>query len=136
MQKEILDYIESQRVGVLAVKMLDGSPHASTLHFAYIENPLTFIFLTSPSYKKVESLKEGDCLASLVIGTSEDVMKTLQMDGTAKLVDSEELRSAYFKKFPEKLDKHPDDIFFIFTPSWWRFTDWTTSQGKIILTSE
>ncbi len=136
MQQEILDYIRSQRVGVLAVKMMDGSPHGATVHFAHMENPLTFIFLTSPSYKKVEPLRKGDSPASFVIGVSEDNMKTLQMDGVARLLDTEELRTAYFKKFPEKLDKHPDDVFFVFTPFWWRFTDWTTPQGKMIVASQ
>ena len=136
MKKEVLDFLKTQRVGVFAVKMLDGSPHGATVHFAHLESPFTFIFLTSPAYKKLEPLRQGESAASFVIGTTEEVMKTLQMDGVAKLADTEELRASYFGKFPEKLNKHPDDVFFIFTPTWWRFTDWTTPQGKVILTSE
>jgi len=37
--KKILDYLKDQRVGVLAVEMLDGSPHGATVHFAHTEDP-------------------------------------------------------------------------------------------------
>lgn len=136
MNQVILDYIKSQRVGVLAVEMLDGTPHGSTVHFAHVENPLTFIFLSTPTYRKLEPLRKGETAASFVIGTGEDVMKTLQMDGQATLAGTEELRKIYFTKFPEKLDKHPEDIFFVFTPAWWRYTDWTLPEGKTIFTSD
>ena len=136
MEKEIIDFLETQRVGVFAIRMLDGSPHGATVHFAYREEPLTFIFLTSPTYRKVEPLKQGEAQASFVVGTSEEVMKTLQMDGVANLADTEELRAAYFRRFPEKLKDDRGGIFFTFTPTWWRFTDWTKPEGKTVLTSE
>ena len=52
--EEVINCINVQRVGVIAVKMPDGSPHGATVHFAYKLNPLTltFIFLTRPTYKK------------------------------------------------------------------------------------
>ena len=134
--KEVVDCINSQRTGVLAVRMLDGTPHGATLHFAYKLEPLIFIFLTSPSYRKLEPLRSGDTPATFVVGTTEEFNKTLQMDGVAKLNDFEECREIYFAKFPEKLNKHPDDVFFIFTPTWWRLTDWTLPQGKTIWLSD
>lgn len=133
---EALDCVKKERVGVIAVKMPDGVPHGATVHFAWIDNPLTFIFLTSPTYRKVEPLRNGDTPATFVIGTTEELNKTLQMDGYARLQDSEEIRQAYFAKFPEKLGKHPDNVFFAFTPTWWRFTDWTLPQGKTIWRSD
>ena len=136
MKKEVLDFLKTERVGVLAVKMPDGSPHGATLHFASSEDGITFVFHTSPSYRKVEALKQGDTAASFVVGTSEEIMKTLQMDGIAKFEDTEEIRRVYFEKFPEKLKKPSDGLFFTFTPTWWRFTDWKTPQGKVVLTSE
>lgn len=135
MQQEALDFLKTQRVGVLAIKMPDGTPHGATLHFANREDPLTFIFLTTPTYRKVEPLRKGESAASFVVGTSEEVMKTLQMDGIARLDDTEELRNVYFTKFPDKLGKHPEDVFFTFTPTWWRYTDWTKPTGKTIVAS-
>ena len=136
MPQEAQDFIQTQRTGVIAVKMLDGTPHAATVHVAYRSDPACFIFLTSPKYRKLEPLRAGETPASFVIGTTEELNKTLQMDGIAKLEDTEDLRNVYFAKFPEKLDKHPDNVFFTFMPTWWRFTDWTAPKGKMILTSD
>jgi uncharacterized protein YhbP (UPF0306 family) len=136
MKQEALDFLKTQRTGVLAVAMPDGMPHGATLHFAHIENPVTFIFKTTRTYKKVEALEKGEAKASFVVGTTEEVMKTVQIDGIAKMADTDEIRKAYFEKFPEKKYKDAEDIFFVFTPTWWRFTDWTTPQGKMVWSSE
>ena len=141
MEKEILNYIATQRVGVLAVEMLDGSPHAATVHFAHTENPLVFYFETSNEYRKAEPLLGREkTRTSFVIGTDEVEMKTLQFDGVAELIKPEEqetLEKTYLGKFPEKKagSKDSDVLFFKFTPTWWRFTDWKAPQGKMILTS-
>lgn len=141
MNPSILDYIKTQRVGVLAVEMLDGSPHAATVHFAHTENPLVFYFETYREYRKAEPLFGRDkTRASFVIGSDESNMRTLQLDGIIELLKpTEEVGvSVYLGKFPEKKEKSKDPkfVFFKFTPTWWRFTDWTNPQGKIILLSE
>jgi len=111
MTPEILDYIESQRVGVLAVEMLDGSPHGATVHFAHTNDPLVFFFETYKEYRKAEPiLKNKKTRATFVIGSDESNMKTFQLDG--------------------------EIIFFKLTPTWWRFTDWTRSEGKYVLASK
>ncbi len=142
MQQETLEYIKKQRVGVLAVEMLDGSPHAATVHFAHTESPLVFYFETYRDYRKAEALYGREVSrASFVIGCDESNMKTLQMDGVVELIKPEEkeiFNLVYLGKFPEKKEKSidPKFVFFKFTPNWWRFTDWKTPEGKIILTSE
>ncbi|HVX90091.1 MAG TPA: pyridoxamine 5'-phosphate oxidase family protein [Candidatus Paceibacterota bacterium] len=135
MPKEIFEFLNSKRTGVIAIQMLDGTPHAATVHFANTTQP-AFIILTSPTYRKLEPLnKNGRAPASLVIGTEEEIpQKTLQMDGEAVLTDTPEIREVYFAKFPDKSGKHPDDVFFTFTPTWWRFTKWESS-GKTVITS-
>ena len=140
-RKEILEYLNGQRVGVLALEMLDGSPHGSTVHFAYSEEPLVFFFETNRKYRKSEPLfGKPATRASLVIGSSEEDMKTLQMDGEARLIREEEhdvFWEVYFRKYPEKAKKAKDSevVFFSFTPAWWRFTDWTRPEGKTIWNS-
>jgi len=79
--------------------------------------------------------------ASFVVGCSEGDMKTLQLDGVAEILKPEEeeiFYSVYFAKFPKKREKakDPKNVFFKFTPKWWRFTDWTKSEGKTIFTSD
>lgn len=140
MNQQILDYIKSQRVGVLAVEMPDGSPHAATVHYSNSTDPLVFFFETDRKSRKAESLlTNGVVRASFVIGADESNMKTLQMDGQAKIIgekDMELFDKSYFEKFTEKRGKYTDQVLFSFTPTWWRFTDWNTPEGKKIWNSE
>ena len=140
MQKEILEYIKGEQVGVLAVEMLDGSPHAATVHFAHTEDPIVFYFETNRDYRKAEALYGREkSRASFVLGCDEDTKITLQIDGIVELLKSEEKETfnvVYLEKFPKKKEKSKDPkfVFFKFIPTWWRFTDWKP-EGKIILTS-
>lgn len=142
MHQTILDYISSQRIGVLAIEMLDGSPHAATIHFAHSSDPLKFYFETYREYRKAEPLiGRPVSRASLVIGANENDMKTLQMDGTVRLVALDEqamFDDIYFGKFPDKKGKvdQKSMVLFTFIPTWWRFTDWQTPTGKLILSSD
>jgi general stress protein 26 len=141
MPPEVLSYLQQERVGVLAVQMLDGSPHAATVHFAHTESPCVFYFETYRTYRKAEPiLKQPVTRASLVIGADEKQMKTLQLDGEVRRVTDEQIiNDIYLAKFPNKVAKRaadPDNIiFFSFTPTWWRFTDWNQPKEKRILTS-
>lgn len=139
MNQDILNYITSQRVCVLAIEMLDGSPHAATLHYAAVSDGSTFYFLTSPEYRKAEALVGRPASrASVVIGVDEANMKTLQMDGEVRVVPETgrgNFDSIYFGKFPEKVGKFENDVAFTFTPTWWRYTSWTPLEGKEIISS-
>jgi hypothetical protein len=141
MNTEILQYIQGQRTGVLAVEMLDGSPHAATLHFASSDVPFLFFFETNQNYRKSESLiQKHSTRASLVVGFDENEMKTFQSDGIVRIVSGSDKKlfdEVYFGKFPDKIKNkdNPDVIFFMFIPQWWRFTDWKTPGGKKIMTS-
>lgn len=138
MNEEIINYIKSQRIATLAVEMPDGSPHGAIIHFSHMENPLGFIVLTEKSSLKCETInKSGKARASFVLGTSEEEMKTLQMDGTAEISESEEVQNAYFNKFPENRKWFGDSsAFIVFTPTWWRYTDYKSPAGKLIISSE
>ncbi len=141
MQKEIIDFINSQRICVLAFEMMDGSPHASTVHFAFDDASSTFFFETYNTYRKGEVLQNKKTIrASVVVGFDESNMKTLQLDGEARLITSEEKEfydKIYFGKFPNKKEKSVDPkfLFFSFVPTWWRYTDWHSPTGKIIILS-
>lgn len=144
MNEEIINYLSTQRVGVLAVEMPDGSPHAATVHFAYDTDSGIFLFETYRSYRKAEPLfKKEITRASFVVGSDESNMKTLQMDGDAQIIkndaEKELFEKVYFGTFSEKREKAKklgaEFVSFTFKPSWWRFTDWTQPLGKIILTS-
>ena len=141
MPQKIKEYLDTQRVGVLAVQMLDGTPHGATVHFAHTTEPFEFTFETYRDYRKCEPLFVQDTTsATFVIGFTEG-KQTLQMDGAAQLIDTTDERvELYLQKFPEKREKFADmgdkAVWFTFTPTWWRFTDWDTPDGKTIVSSE
>ena len=138
MDNDILEYIKSLRVGVIAIEMLDGSPHAATVHYASTNEPI-FIFETDRVYRKAEPLlMRKESRASMVVGSNEGDMKTLQLDGVATIIPEDSpFIETYFAKFPEKREKYvaPKSLFFTFTPTWWRFTDWTKPKEERIRTS-
>lgn len=140
--EEIVKYLQEERIGVLAVEMLDGSPHAATVHFSYDEKENIFYFETYREYRKTEPiLNKEKVRASFVVGVNENKMMTLQMDGLVDLLNEKTLpgfEENYFAKFPNKLEKYKAGNFVCFSlkPTWWRFTDWTAANGKIILNSE
>ena len=143
MPKEVIDFIQSQFLSVLAVEMMDGSPHAATVHYAWNEVPLMFLFETCRAYRKSEALLgRPESRATVVIGFDEANRKTLQMDGTVKLLETDTelllFKKIYISRFPkkEKTLRDPEFIFFSFTPKWWRYTDWESPGGKKILSSE
>lgn len=140
--ENVINYINQNRVGVLTLEMLDGAPHGSTVHFAYDQDTNIFFFETSLGYKKSEVLLGKEkTRASLVIGVTESEMKTLQIDGEVRLLKDDEkdlFDKVYFAKFPDKKEKNfgKPIVLFLFTPTWWRFTDWTGPDGKVIIGSD
>jgi Pyridoxamine 5'-phosphate oxidase len=141
MKAEILEYISNQRVCVVALEMPDGSPHAATVHYAHIGDPFTIIIQTSPKSRKYEPLLAHKSVrASVVIGLAEVAggkEKTFQLDGDAQVLDKNNLLvKTYLDKFPEKIGKWSEDIFLTVTPKWWRFTDWSKSEGKTVFNSD
>ena len=140
MKENILNYLNFQRIGVLAVQAIDGSPHACVMHFSHIEDPLQFIMLTSRDSKKCEAIAaNGKSKASLVTGANETDMKSFQAVGDIEFTEDPTIMDAYFAKFPEKWDKYSPgghDAFLIFTPTWWQFTDYKADEGQRITKSE
>ena len=137
---EALSYLSDKRVGVIAVALDDGTPHAATVHFSLTDN--VFVFETNRMYRKAAPLlSHKETKASFVVGFVEGpTEKTLQVDGTARILreGEEGLRAAYLGKFPEKEAKaaDPSNIFFLLAPTWWRFTDWDGPGGKTIYSSD
>jgi len=74
------------------------------------------------------------------IGGDDNNKKTFQLNGLVRLIRSDEIakfEKIYFAKFPSKRAKYDDGkyLIFTFTPTWWRFTDWTHPNGKQVLLS-
>jgi hypothetical protein len=110
---------------------------------AHSDKPLMFFFETHSNSRKGQAILASEpTKASLVVGFDEQAPRTLQLDGQIRQIKPEEkefFNKVYLGKFPEKNEKAKGDdiIFLIFTPTWWRWTDWTNkTTGKIIINSE
>jgi uncharacterized protein YhbP (UPF0306 family) len=140
MDTQALEYLHSQRVGVLALETANGSVHGATVHFAANADATKFFFLTAPTSRKMEGFAaKPELQATFVVGSSEADMRTLQIDGTARLLHEDEraeFESVYIGTFDMKKEKFSTDTPFVLIPTWWRFTDWTTPEGKRITCSE
>ncbi len=138
MTQEIEDFLTTSRIGVLAVLLKDGSPHAATVHYSHQNKPLTLYVSTRGNSRKCEALSDNNSIkAAFVIGFSEDDMLTLQMDGDVRKATSEELEAIYtlhYKKHPhaEQYKDKPETTFLIFTPTWWRFSDYSGTTPRFV----
>ncbi|MBI2641749.1 pyridoxamine 5'-phosphate oxidase family protein [Candidatus Roizmanbacteria bacterium] len=141
MDKTILDFLEKNRVGVLATLLLDGTPHGAALHYSFKIDPLELYFSVDKMSRKCKGLierKEGK--ASIVIGFSEEDWLTLQVEGTIRIVDNpntiKEIKKVHYVRHPNslKFENDPNTVFLLFRPTWLRYTDFNTEPPKIILT--
>ena len=88
MNKEILDFVQSEPVCAIALILPDGSPHNATLHHAHALDPFCLIFETNDESRKFSAFSYGNSArASVVIGVNENDFRTLQLNGLATRID-------------------------------------------------
>ena len=138
MDKKILDFLAKNRISVLTTLLPDGSPHSASLHFSNNNNPFEFYFSTERSSRKCQSLLNGKPgKSSLVVGFSEEDFITLQMEGEVKAIlnkeDLEKIHKVHYAKYPdsEKWKNDPGSVFLVFTPKWWRYTEFKPKFFKL-----
>lgn len=126
---KVHDFVQSHRVGVLAMTTEESGVHAATMHYAEQLEPLELFFLTDRNTKKCEAFaRQKDRKAAVVIGFSEEEWTTMQMEGEARLLENESEIAAgwkiYGEKFPERVKFKDDEesVLIKFTPSWWKYS--------------
>lgn len=138
MDQKILEILNRERSSALSISISDGTPHSACMAFAYKDNPLEIFFMTSNDTKKCEPLLKGlSARASFVIGFNETDMVTLQADGEVKIEEDrgkiEEIKKVYFEKYPNhKRYENEKSVYLVFTPIWWRYTDFKPVPNLII----
>lgn len=139
LDSSVIDFINTNRIAVLAVLDKNGKPHAATVHFSAQPDSLEIYVATNRNSKKCEVMLAHDHVdASVTIGFSEESCVTLQLDGTAQIITDETEKSDFIKlhysKFPEhsKRADAPETAFIKFTPTWWRFSDYNQKPPHII----
>lgn len=129
MDTRILDFLEKERVCVLATTLSDGSPHTAALHFSIQADPFCFYFSVDSTSRKYQALLNVDLVkGSITVGFSEVDWITLQMDGIVEKVGTEELarvQKGHYAKNPgsEEHKDIPTTVFIKFTPTWYRYSD-------------
>jgi general stress protein 26 len=136
---EIKIFLETHRVSVLSVGLTNGSIHGSALYYSFAAEPFHIFFSTLINTRKCSSLITGDTMkASVVIGFQEKEWVTFQAEGTVQIIQNgdylKKVRTNHFKKFPENKGGEEDEmsVFLEFTPTWWRFSDFTIYPIKYI----
>lgn len=129
---EVVEFLETHRISVLAAGIADNYIHAATLCYSFTAHPLHFYFSTIMNTRKVTGLIGTDSMnAALVIGFQEKEWMTFQADGSVRIIKDKQhlakVHKQHIAKFPENKGSEKDDmsIFLEFTPFWWRFSDFT-----------
>ena len=130
MNKKILNFLVKHSVCSLTTLLEDGSPHAAAMHYSHAGPAPEVYIQTENTSKKCQDLLKGKSVkASIVVGFSEEEFKTLQMDGSIKVLPGTKLlgvHNIHYKKHPEakQWKDDPATLFLVFTPKWWRYTEY------------
>jgi uncharacterized protein YhbP (UPF0306 family) len=136
-------FLNTESVATLAVPVdKAGTLHIATMNYLHLENPLSFYFMTSSKSEKCQLLNiQPSVIAACNVGTYKGTPFTVQMRGTARLLNKTEqadVLDAYYRKREtnNKNVEGPDSVLLAFTPSWARFTDfskgWDTTMLELI----
>lgn len=129
---KLLEFLKSEKVCSLSVMLSDGNVHGAAMHFSHKDDPLELIFSTDRNSIKAKDVLNRDAVAaSVVVGFDDWTMQTVQMDGIIRAVTDpdrvKKLRTVHYAKITEAAayKDDPDTLFLLFTPRWWRFSDYT-----------
>jgi pyridoxine/pyridoxamine 5'-phosphate oxidase len=134
MNKEnILNFFKTRKHAVIATSGENGQPEAALIGFGETDN-LEIIFGTYKTSRKYKNLKKNN-KATFVIGWDQDNI-TVQYEGVARELGADEIDryvSVYHKKLPSAaaFRHHPDQSFWIVTPTWIRYSDLSGDEEQI-----
>jgi len=130
--EEVFQFMDGERLAVLATVGEDGRPEAALMGFA-VTPELEIIFDTVRSSRKYPNLKNNPRVA-WVIGCTTEV--TVQYEGVADELEGEELakcKKTYFAKFPDgpARESWPGITYFVVRPKWVRYCDYDPKKRRI-----
>jgi uncharacterized pyridoxamine 5'-phosphate oxidase family protein len=130
---EVFQFMNRERLAVLATASEDGQPEAALMGFA-VTPELEIIFDTVNTYRKYPNLKKNPRVA-WVIGCSSEI--TVQYEGVAEELRGAELakyKEVYFGKFPdgrERESRIAGVTYFVVRPKWVRYCDYNPEKKRI-----
>jgi Pyridoxamine 5'-phosphate oxidase len=131
-KQQLLDFLTSNRLGVLSTIGPKGGPQSALVGFA-ITHEFEIVFDTVSRSRKFVNLAR-DPRAAFVIGW--DGETTVQFEGVARQISSSELghyHETYFRAFPDgpaRL-KWEGITYYVVKPKWIRYSDFAKSPPEI-----
>lgn len=132
----ILAFMKAHPLSIIATNSSGSAPESALVAFAELPD-LGLLFQTRTLSRKYANLTR-DPKVSFVIGGSADDHRTLQYEGIAKPVEPGDLEKYIeifvAKKTPttETFLRHPDARVYKVTPTWLRYSDYTTKPPAIL----
>ncbi len=135
MDKQVIDFLDTERLSALTIMVNDETLHPATMHFSYTTEPeFKIFFSTDKNTRKAEKIRLGDSAqAAVVIGFSEKDWKTLQAGGEISVVTDQEqvaqIKQHHYSKNTSsaRYKDDPATAMLVFTPKWWRFSNFKTN---------
>ena len=130
--QEVFEFMNNQRLAVLATVTDSGRPQAALLGIA-VTPQLEIIFDTVKSSRKYPNLKKNPHVA-WVVGCTTEV--SVQYEGLAEELAGEELakyKKIYFAAFPNGpvRENWPGITYFVVRPTWLRYCDYNPGSRRI-----
>jgi len=130
--KEIYDFMNAERLGVLTTAANSGQPQAALMGFA-VTPALELIFDTVRSSRKYPNLKQNPRVA-WVVGCTTEV--TVQYEGEAEELEGAALtkyKPIYFQKFTDgpARENWAGMTYFVVRPKWVRYCDYNPGTRRI-----
>ena len=125
---ELLDYIQSQRLGVLGTLAPAGEPQAALVGYA-VTPDLEILFDTLQTTRKYRNMVANSRVSFTVgntVGHGDE--RTVQYEGLAEELAGEllqRLRPVYFAAWPDGVNRvqWPHITWFVIRPRWIRYSD-------------
>lgn len=133
---ELLEFIQSQRLGVQSSVSPTGAAQSAVVGFA-ITDGFELIFDTVDTSRKVRNLRENPRLAFVIGGLLGGDERTVQYEGLADEPTGSELdalKKQYFKVFSDgpQRESWPGICYIRVKPGWIRYSDYNQSPPKIV----
>ena len=136
-QKQKITYLlEKTKVAVISTNSPDDlAPESATIMFS--ETPELHVIFGSYDYRRKNKNIFRNPKVSMVIGFDLKEMKTIQLEGVAKILSDkeriEEFKDLHYKKNPgsEKYRKEGKREYVEVTPSWIRYSDFGLNPPEV-----
>ena len=127
----LLAFMRQERYAVQASVSASGTPQIAVVGVV-VSDRFEVFFDTLDSTRKAANLRRNPAIAVALGPTAEATERTVQLEGTAdepRGDDLQRLLDLYFDRFPDVRDRQrwPGIMYFRVTPTWLRYSDFSTN---------